>query len=120
MTDRFTAIIGRPVRPQTPLDIQASWLRHEALDAMQVLGVPDVSSLKLVESSAEATLFIGGTPGDPGTWPKDAQMVSLWQHNMFAALFTADGTAEGAEDRYDGEMDLRKGRFDTARVERGL
>jgi hypothetical protein len=121
MTDRFTAIIARPVRPSTPLDIQASWLRYEALEAMGNLGEVDPDSLRLDAVSADATLRIGGvSTGVPGAIPMGAELISLWQLNMFAALFVADGKATTLDSDYVGEKDYQKGRFGTARVERGL
>lgn len=116
MTDRFVAIIARPNRDNLPLDI----LRSDALDAMRQLGEIKPETLRLTDVVDNATTWVGGTYVGPEAVNKDATAVSLWQHNMIAARFTADGQATSLQNDWSSEIDVRRGTFETVRVERGL
>lgn len=108
MTDRFSAIIARPNRDNLPLDIQGSYMRSDALAAMRQLGDIKAETLRLTDVTDSSTIYVGGT------------LVSLWQCNMVAARYTADGTATSLNDDWSGEIDTRRGVLETVHVERGL
>lgn len=120
MPDRFVAIIGRPNRDNLPLDVQGSFLRGEALDAMRQLGEVKAETLRLTDVTDSGAVSVGGTYVGAQSMKKDATLVTLWQHNMIATRFTADGKATSLENEWSSEIDVRRGYFESAHVEPDL
>ncbi|QZD98226.1 hypothetical protein SEA_DIGNITY_47 [Mycobacterium phage Dignity] len=86
MPDRFECIVVEPRDPSLPLDVQGVNLRRKAIEAMKDLGTVDENSVRYKQSSEDATIFVLD------------QHMSLWQRNLFAALFYADGKASKEQD----------------------
>ncbi|AKF14215.1 hypothetical protein SEA_LUCHADOR_51 [Mycobacterium phage Luchador] len=106
MADRFEAIVIEPRDPALPLDVQGVALRRKAIEAMQALGSVDENSVRYKDGTDIATVSIG---------PKET--LSLWQRNLFAALFYADGDAVKERDSVTVAEEDRR-RFTSVRVNR--
>ncbi|QWS69776.1 hypothetical protein SEA_LEVIATHAN_47 [Mycobacterium Phage Leviathan] len=105
MPDRFEAIVVEPRDPALPLDVQGVALRRKAIEAMKDLGTVDENSVRYKAGTEDATLNVEG------------HFTSLWQRNLFAALFYADGKANKERDAaYVTDEDRRN--FTSVRVNR--
>lgn len=82
MADRFECIVVEPRDGSLPLDVQGVNLRRKAIEAMQELGTVDENSVRYKAGTEDATINV-----------LDGTLMSLWQRNLFAALFYADGKA---------------------------
>ncbi|AER48755.1 hypothetical protein CM07_gp60 [Mycobacterium phage Alma] len=82
MPDRLQAIVVEPRDPAVPIDVQGVNLRRKAITAMQALGSVDENTVRYKGGTEDATVSLNGT------------MMSLWQRNLMAALFYADGRAD--------------------------
>ncbi|QTF81467.1 hypothetical protein SEA_TARSUSIV_43 [Mycobacterium phage TarsusIV] len=105
MPDRLEAIVVEPRDPALPIDVQGVNLRRKAIEAMQALGTVDENSVRYKGGTEDATVSL------------DGHMMSLWQRNLFAALFYADGKADKARDASTVKDEERR-EFATARVAR--
>ncbi|ATW60176.1 hypothetical protein SEA_PH8S_48 [Mycobacterium phage Ph8s] len=100
MPDRMHAVIAVPVDDALPIDVQGVGLRRKAIDLMKEIADVDENTVRYKGATDDATLHIGEGVG----------YFSLWQHNMIAARFIADGKAKrevvGAVTRYDRDARL--------------
>lgn len=78
--DRIHVIITTPVDNALPIDVQLVGLRRKAIEAMQEVADIDEQSVRYKGGSESAVL--AGTDGDT---------ISLWQRNLRAGQFIADG-----------------------------
>lgn len=83
MPDRITAVVAVPVDPALPLDVQGVGLRRIAIERMQEIATVDENTVRMKNTSDSAYIELGGGVGT----------ISLWQLNLMAAQFTADGKA---------------------------
>ncbi|ALF00913.1 hypothetical protein SEA_SERENITY_46 [Mycobacterium phage Serenity] len=83
MADRIVAILAVPVDDALPIDVQAVGLRRKAIDLMKEIAEIDENTVRYKGATDNGTITFGGSVG----------LVSVWQHNMIAARFTADGKA---------------------------
>uniref|UniRef100_A0AAU8GRC3 Uncharacterized protein n=1 Tax=Mycobacterium phage BabyBack TaxID=3158877 RepID=A0AAU8GRC3_9CAUD len=105
MSDRFEAIVVEPRDPSLPLDVQGVNLRRRAIEAMQEIGTVDENSVRYKDSTDTATVSLAN------------ETLSLWQRNLFAALFYADGKATKEMDSVTVSEEDRR-RFTSVRVNR--
>ncbi|ASZ75387.1 hypothetical protein PBI_JOSHKAYV_47 [Mycobacterium phage JoshKayV] len=82
MSDRIEVIMAAPVDHALPGDVQGVNLRRKAIELMQEAGTVDENSVRYKGFSEEATVSIDGN-----------NQMSLWQNNLRAFIFVADGKA---------------------------
>lgn len=83
MADRIKVIVAVTRDDALPIDVQGVGLRRMAIDLMGEVAEVKESSVRYKGATEDATLDLGG----------DVGLMSTWQHNLIAALFTADGVA---------------------------
>lgn len=82
MADRIQAVIAVPRDEALPIDVQGVNLRRLALDRMSEVAEVDESSIRYKGGSDSATILLG-----------EKEFMTMWQHNLMAARFFADGKA---------------------------
>lgn len=80
MPDRIHVVITTPVDNALPIDVQLVGLRRKAIEAMQEVADVDEQSVRYKGGSEDATV-VG----------PDGHVISLWQSNLRAGQFVADG-----------------------------
>lgn len=83
MADRIQVVIAVPVDDALPIDVQGVGLRRRAIELMQEVA-------KISESTVR---YQGATDQGPINFGAEVGVVSLWQRNLIAARFIADGEA---------------------------
>lgn len=81
MSDRVQVVIAVPRDAALPVDVQGVGLRRKAIDLMQEIVAVNENSVRYGGASEDCIVTLG----------EDA--VSMWQMNMLAVRFTADGKA---------------------------
>lgn len=80
MPDRLHVIITTPADDALPIDVQLVGLRRKAIEAMQEVANIEEQSVRYKGGSDNATVV--GPDGDT---------ISLWQQNLRAGRFIAEG-----------------------------
>lgn len=81
MTDRVEAIIAVPRDDPKPLGAQGAELRDKAIELMYSVADVDEDTVRFVTASDSAQLDF------------DGHVVSVWQQNLIAVIYRAEGTA---------------------------
>ncbi|ATN92173.1 hypothetical protein SEA_TIPSYTHETREX_43 [Mycobacterium phage TipsytheTRex] len=82
MADRIEAVIAVPADDALPIDVQAVMLRRRVILLMQEVAEVDESSVRYRGASDNCALTLG------------KNTLSVWQQNLIAARFIADGKAK--------------------------
>ncbi|AFV51172.1 hypothetical protein First_0045 [Mycobacterium phage First] len=82
MSDRIEVIMAAPVDHALPGDVQGVALRRKAIELMQEAATVDENSVRYKGFSEEATISVDGD-----------NLMTLWQRNLRAFIFIADGKA---------------------------
>lgn len=81
-TDRIEVIIAVPRDDALPLDVQAVGLRRRAIDLMHEVAKVNENTVRYKGANEDCTINFEG------------HFISMWQMNLLAARFIADGTAD--------------------------
>jgi hypothetical protein len=102
MPDRIHVIITTPTDDSLPIDVQLVGLRRKAIEAMQ----------EVADISEQSVRYRGGTE-DATVLDPDGHTISLWQQNLRAGRFVADGDVHDGVlvpvTRYDEVSRVRTG-----------
>ncbi|ASJ79741.1 hypothetical protein KIY83_gp45 [Mycobacterium phage Fameo] len=83
MSDRIEVIMAVPVDLALPGDVQGVSLRRKAIELMEEIATVDENSVRYKGFSDECTVVL--RPGE---------YMTMWQRNLRAVLFYADGKAK--------------------------
>ncbi|AJD82463.1 hypothetical protein SHEEN_45 [Mycobacterium phage Sheen] len=82
MADKIVALVSEPRDEDLPIDVQGVNLRHKAIELMQ-----EIANIK-----KSTVRYRGATDAAVVDFGPDVGLVTLWQRNLMAARFDADGT----------------------------